>query len=544
MYLSGTRLIAAVLFFVLASCSRGMRPQNQELVGSHGIIPLPMTADFRPGSLILDSSVVITGADIFASAIKVTDETLGMALINRKGIASSTHGQAMIRFNSDNSLSEEGYEIHISDSGIVLSAKTARGAFYAAQSLRQMIWEITRGEKQESVEVRYINISDTPKYRWRGFHLDISRHFFTKEYIERIIDELSYYKLNKLHLHMTDDQGWRVEISQFPLLTETGAWRPFNEMDSACMKKAESDPKYIIDSRFISNEGSQTLYGGFFTKADIREIVSYATEHFIDVIPEIDMPGHMSAAINSYPFLSCTGTTGWGKEFSFPICPCNEEIMNFCHSVWEEITELFPSEYVHIGCDEVDKSTWEASSGCQSFMSQHNLHSLNDLQNYFVNDLQHYLESRGKKVIAWDDAIDGSVDNNLVMMYWRDWVKDSPARCAANGNFIILTPWSPFYISNDNTDKTLQDLYEYEPGSLMPPRAVANVIGMQSCLWTEEIPSEAMFEYLVYPNMQALSEVAWGAGKDWSTFKIRLNTHLKYMDSKNIRYRRPAWAHL
>ena len=185
---------------------------------------------------------------------------------------------------------------------------------------------------------------------------------------------------------------------------------------------------------------------------------------------------------------------------------------------------------------------WQASPACQDFMAQHNLHGINDLQNYFVNDLQHYMELKGKKVIAWDDVIDGQVDNNLIMMYWRDWVKDSPARCAANGNSIILTPWSPFYISGDHTDKTLRDLYDYDPESLFPLQVTSKVIGLQSCLWTEEIPSEAMFEYLVYPRMQALGEVAWGAAKDWNTFRIRLATHLKYMASKNIRYRKPGWA--
>ena len=358
----------------------------------------------------------------------------------------------------------------------------------------------------------------------------------------KVIDELSYYKINKLHLHLTDDQGWRIEIAQFPLLTETGAWRQFNEMDSACMKKSESDSKYIIDPRFIKSANGKTLYGGYFTKQDIKDIVAYAGEHFIEVIPEIDMPGHMSAAINAYPFLSCNGASGWGTEFSYPICPCNADVLNFCHSIWDEIAELFPSQYLHIGCDEVEKNTWEASADCQSFMIQNNLHSLNDIQSYFVNDMQHYLESKGKTVIVWDDVIDGKAGNSLVMMYWRDWVTDSPARCALNGNNIILAPWSPFYISGDHTDKTLQALYDYNPDAIFPSQVTEKVIGLQSCLWTEEIPSEAMFEYLVYPRMQALSEVEWGAGRDWITFKIRMASHMKYMTAKNIRYRKPGWA--
>jgi hexosaminidase len=542
MRIAGNRIFAGILLLLLAGCNKSIKTQNQEDVQSHGIIPLPLQAEFLPGSLVIDSSIVIICDTAYSAAKNVTENALKTGLNTWIGNETDTTGKTRIRFTTDTSLKEEGYEIHISEAGIRLSAKMARGAFYAAQSLSQMFWQITRDHKMSSFELKYIIIRDAPKYPWRGFHIDISRHCFTKEYIMSVIDELSYYKINKLHLHLTDDQGWRVEILQFPLLTETGAWRPFNEMDSACLKKSETDSKYIIDSRFVRSANGQTFYGGYFTKQDIREIVAYAGEHFIEVIPEIDMPGHMSAAINAYPFLSCTGSTGWGTEFSYPVCPCKEDVISFCHGIWDEIAELFPSEYVHIGGDEVDKKSWESSSVCQDFMVQNNLHSMNDIQNYFVNDIQHYLESKGKTVIAWDDVIDGRVDNNLVMMYWRDWIKDSPARCASNGNSIILTPWSPFYISSDHTDKTLQDLYEYDPELILPSQAVAKIIGFQSCLWTEEIPSEAMFEYLVYPRMQALSEVEWGAGRDWTTFKIRLGTHMKYMASKNIKYRKPKWA--
>lgn len=542
MFLSVNKTVALVIGLSLAACSKGPGKPGQENYQTHGIIPMPVRADYQTGNLIIDSTAIITGDDLFAKAKTVTGEALDMALLNRKINSADTSGKVIIRFISDNSLGEEGYEFLISGAGIKITAKTAKGAFYAAQSLRQMIWQFTDGKKLQSFELPYLKISDSPKYSWRGFHLDISRHLFTAEYIRGIIDELSYYKINKLHLHLTDDQGWRVEMTQYTLLTETGAWRPFNEMDSACMKKAVTDSKYIIDTRFIRITEGKSFYGGYFTKQDIRDLVAYAADHFIEVIPEIDMPGHMTAAINSYPYLSCTGSTGWGKEFSYPICPCNEEVITFCHHIWDEIADLFPSEYVHIGCDEVDKTTWQASPACQSFMTLHDLHGVNDIQNYFVNDLQHYMESKGKKVIAWDDVIDGSVDNNLVMMYWRDWVTDSPSRCAANGNSIILTPWSPFYISNDHTDKTLKELYDYDPASLLPTQVVQKILGLQSCLWTEEIPSEAMFEYLVYPRMQALAEVAWSSGRDWNTFKIRLIPHLKNMTSKHIRYRKPGWA--
>jgi hexosaminidase len=531
-----------IIIMMLAGCNKGSKIQDQETPSTHGIIPLPLQGDFLPGSLTIDSNIIVAGDDIFSVAKSTAETALSEALTERTGDNADTINKTVIRFIPDNSLTDEGYRISISDKGIKIYARTGHGAFYGSESLNQMIWTVSEGKKQRTFELKNIIINDAPKYSWRGFHMDLSRHFFTREYIMKVIDQLAYYKINKLHLHLTDDQGWRIQIDQFPLLTTEGGWRFFNAMDSACLKKSASDSKYIIDSRFISSSGGSPVYGGFFTKQDLQEIIAYAGSHFIEVIPEIDMPGHMSAAIKAYPFLSCTGSTGWGNEFSNPVCPCNQEVMDFCHRVYDEVADLFPSKYVHIGCDEVEKGTWEGSAECQAFMLQNNIHSVNEIQSWFVSDMQKYLEAKGKTVIVWDDVIDGAADNNLVMMYWRDWVTDSPDRCAANGNDIILTPWSPFYISGDHTDKTLQDLYDYDPSRVLSATVNAKVIGLQSCLWTEYIPSEAMFEYLVYPRMQALSEVAWGAGRDWTTFKIRLQPHLKYMTSKSIKYRRPGWA--
>jgi len=542
MFLINYRFTVVFLVLFLAGCNKGINSQIQPATITHGIIPLPRSVEFSQGSLFIDKNIVFLRDDLFAAANKTIDDIFNLVLSG--GIISNTDttGKVRIRYITDNSLSEEGYEIHISKNEIGLFVSTPRSAFYAAQSLSQLIREVTDGKETASFEIRYLTVKDAPKYSWRGFHLDVARHFFTKEYLMQVIDWLSYYKINKLHLHLSDDQGWRIEISQFPLLTEVGAWRTFNDMDSTCMAKSATDSKYKIDTRFIKEINGKTMYGGFYTKQDIRDIVKYAEEHFIDVIPEIDMPGHMSAAINAYPYLSCSGLSGWGTEFSYPVCPCNTDVMNFCYRVWDDIAELFPYKVVHIGSDEVEKDSWAASSDCQAFMVQNELHNLNEIQNYFVSNMQHYLESKGKTVIAWDDVIDGKIDNNLVMMYWRDWVKDSPARCAANGNKIILTPWSPLYISGDHTDKTLQDLYEFNPEVLYSSDVNSKVIGIQSCLWTEEIPSEEMFEYLVYPRMQALSEVEWGAGRDWNSFKIRLESHLKYMNSKQVNYRRPGWA--
>jgi hexosaminidase len=535
-------LVTFTFLVTVSSCKEGLRSQNQESVKSHGIIPLPLQADFEPGNFTFDSTVVIVAESRFGRAVEVTSEALKQCLLGRLELNGDSAGRSMIIFTKDSSLKEEGYAIQISGKTVTLTASTEQGAFYGAQTLKQMIWTETSGIKSKAFNLRNIDIKDYPRYSWRGFHIDLSRHLFTIEYLKKVIDELAYYKINKLHLHLTDDQGWRIEIKQFPLLTSVGAWRVFNNYDSACIAKSATDSKYDIDNRFVTTADGITLYGGYFSQQDMTDIVNYAADNFIEVIPEIDMPGHMTAAINAYPYLSCSGSPGWGKEFSYPVCPCDPVVMEFCHKVYDEIAELFPSTYIHLGSDEVNKDMWMESTVCENFMISNHLSGVNAIQSWFVTDMQKYLEAKGKTVIVWDDVIDGTADKNLVMMYWRDWVKDSPARCAANGNNIILTPWSPFYISNDHTDKTLQDLYNYDPEKVLPSAVTDKVIGIQSCLWTEEIPSESMFEYLVYPRMQALAEVAWGSGKDWTTFMIRLESHLQYMKSKNIHYKKPSWA--
>jgi hexosaminidase len=528
--------------FLFPSCKKtGDNPQAQT-THVHGIIPLPLKVDLLEGQLVIDKNIVIVNNAQFQPALAVIKDAFDQVLTSTVLTNDSPVGKTNVQFSIDNTLDTNAYQITVSAKGILVKAKNPVGAFYAAQSIRQMVFNSTSGQKSGSFNLSCMSIQDKPKYAWRGFHLDVSRHFFTKEYILKIIDWLAYYKINKLQLHLTDDQGWRVEIDQFPLLTQIGAWRSFNGMDSTCMELAKSDINYTIDERFIKTVNGQKTYGGFYTKQDIRDIVAYASARYIDVIPEIDMPGHMSAAIRAYPWLSCADSAGWGTEFSYPICPCNPDVMDFSFKVWDEIADLFPSKVVHIGCDEVEKATWAASAECQAFMQQHNMSSLNEIQNYYVKQLQEHLQSKGKTVIAWDDVIDGQVDNNITMMYWRDWVQDSPERCASNGNSIILTPASPFYLASVNNDEALKNLYDYNPATLYPATVLNKVEGMQSCLWTEIVPSEAMFEQYVFPRMQALAEVCWSNTRDFHSFQVRMKPHFDYLNAQNIHYRRPGWS--
>ncbi len=536
--------IAGVLlcFFLFPSCKKtGDNPQAQTS-HVHGIIPQPLSVVLAEGYLTIDKDIVLVNNSQFPTATGIIENALS-AVSNSSVIKNdSPIGKTNIRFLADNTMDTSAYQIEITASGIIIKSKSEAAAFYAAQSLRQMIWNSTSGQKSESFTLRLMTIKDQPRYAWRGFHLDVSRHIFTKEYILKLIDWLAYYKFNKLQLHLTDDQGWRVEIDQFPLLTEIGAWRSFNQYDSTCMDLAKTDINFTIDPRFIKDVNGNKIYGGFYTKQDIREIITYAAAHFIDIVPEVDMPGHMSAAIRAYPQLSCVNSAGWGTEFSYPICPCNPDVMDFSYKVWDEIADLFPSNVVHIGCDEVEKATWAASPECQAFMKEHGMTDLNEIQNYFVKKIQEHLQAKGKKVIAWDDVIDGNIDNKITTMYWRAWVTDSPERSAANGNSIILTPWSHFYLSSPSTDENLKNLYSYNPVDLFQADVMNKVWGMQGCVWTEEIPSETIFEKHVFPNLEALAEVCWSPGRDWNSFQARMKPHFIYLNSKNIHYRRPPWA--
>jgi hexosaminidase len=496
---------------------------------THGIIPLPKQLDFADGELILNQDFILVKNGGFKISTDAVTELLSNTLVSYQ-ISDSFSGKGRnLQFKKDDNLKENAYDLNVTSEGIVIKAGSDAGAFWAVQSLKQYFLNQTNGQKSNSIELSSIHIFDEPKYDWRGFHLDVSRHMFTKEYIFQIIDWLAYYKFNKFHLHLTDDQGWRLESKKFPLLNEIGSWRTFDSYDSICMRKAKSDPDFEIDPRFIKVRNGKTMYGGFYTNNDIIEIINYAKAHFIEIIPEIDMPGHMSAAIKAYPFLSCTGSSGWGTEFSYPICPCSDDVYDFAFQVYDEIMELFPSAYIHIGADEVEKDTWKQSQECKDFMKKNNLLNVKEIQSFFVEKLQKHLESKGKTVIAWDDVTDGKFDSNLKIMYWCDWVKDAPDKAAANGNQIVFTRWDLFYLSSEYSDESLKKLFEFDIQKEYSKEVANKIVGFQGCVWTEEIPSEAVFESQIFPRLQALSEVNWSGTKDWKSFNQRLDNHLNYL---------------
>lgn len=524
------------------SCVATQIPTSIPKIATHGIIPLPKSIDLPEGSVVLNQDFVFVTSSVFSIANQAAQNVLSNTLNAFQTSTSSNSGKISFQLIQDNTLKPEAYSILINSNGILLKAGDEAGAYYAVQSLKQYLWSVSNGLKQASLDVHFLTVSDEPKYSWRAFHLDVSRHMFTKEYLMKIINWLAYYKYNKFQIHLSDDQGWRIESKTFPLLNLVGSWRYLDYNDSI-WSSGSGDPNYAINPQFLKKVNGRTMYGGYYTQTDIAEIVAYAKNHFIEIVPEIDMPGHMTAAIQAYPMLSCTGTPGMIGPYSYPICPCSQNVYDFVYQIWDEITPQFPSNYVHIGADEVVKSTWGTSPDCKNFMNSNGINDTTALQSFFVKSLQTHLEAKGKTVVAWDDVTVEpnhgttlSFDSKLKIMYWRSWMTNAPAVAAANGNDIIYTNWDMFYFSSENSQAQLLKLLEYDITTAYPQNVSSKVIGFQGCVWTERIPSEKVLESLIFPRIQALSEVNWSACKSLYSFNTRLEPHKKYLKSLGVNW--------
>ena len=443
---------------------------------------------------------------------------------------------------SDAITAAEGYHLIISPQLIIITAKDCAGAFMAIQTIRQLLPSgIETGMHASKLTLPALTIEDEPAYAWRGMHLDVSRHFFSIAYLKKFINVMSLYKMNKLHLHLTDDQGWRIEIKKYPKLTEEGAWRTFDKNDSACMQRAKDNPDFAIDKEHIIHRDGKTLYGGFYTQEQMKGLVAYAAARHIDIIPEIDMPGHMMAAINSYPFLTCNGENKWGTLFTKPICPCNESTFDFAENVFSEIMDIFPSKYIHIGGDEVDRSDWAKSDACKALMQHEGIKDLPALQSYFINRMEKFFNSKGRKLIGWDEIIEGGISSTAIVMYWRTWVPDAPIRAVKNGNQVIMTPGSPLYFDNVPDKNSIYNVYHFNPiPSGLTADEAKQIIGAQANIWTENIPSENRADYMYMPRMTALAELLWSNNtNDYDSYNNRLIQQFPRLDALNVHYRLP-----
>lgn len=511
------------------------------------IIPYPTSLTPGEGQCVITARTVLVVPDrkLFGNEVMALNQYLadglGQPLRVERRVAA---GVTVVRLQVDKNIdAEEGYGLSITPEQVVLSARTTTGMFHAVQTLRQLlpVGVETAGHPMEQLILPAVTIRDTPAYAWRGMHLDVSRHFFSLDYLRRFIDVMALYKLNKFHLHLTDDQGWRIEIKKYPLLTEKGAWRTFNNQDSACMKRAVDNPDFIIDPKHIVQRDGKTLYGGFYTQEEMKGLVAYAAARYIDIVPEIDMPGHMMAAINQYTWLSCDGSSVFGRLFSTPICPCLPTTFQFARDVYKEIMNIFPGTYIHIGGDEVDRSLWAKSPECKALMEKEGIKDLAGLQSYFIDKMEQFFNANGRKMIGWDEILEGGVSKTAIIMYWRTWVPKAPIEAARLGNAVIMTPGNPLYFDAIPDRNSLPNVYAFNP----VPKGLTeeqgrNIIGAQANIWTEYIPTENRADYMYMPRMTAMAEALWTSrGRDYGSYLRRLRAQYDRLDVLGVHYRLP-----
>lgn len=505
------------------------------------LIPYPSDIKLGNGDFVIDTntSIVLSDNAKFKKEVELLQTSLS-DILGKKLSVGTTGQKNVIEINYDDQLkNKESYFLNISSEKITISAKDGHGVFNAVQTIRQLL-PVSKAKAGSTIVLPALKIQDSPAFSWRGMHMDVSRHFYTMDYLKKHVDRLAYYKFNKFHLHLTDDQGWRIEIKKYPKLTEVGAWRTFDKNDSVCIARSKDDPNFTIDPRFIHQKNGQTIYGGFYTQAEIKDLIKYAKERHIEIIPEIDMPGHMMAAIKAYPFL-VDGDAGWGDLFSTPICPCKEEVYTFTKNILAEIVELFPSKYIHIGADEVDKETWLKSDLCTKFMAEKGIENVSKLQSYFVHEMQEFVESKGKRIIAWDEILQGGTNSNVTVMYWRGWVKNAPLKAVENGNEVIMTPTNPLYFDYVNNNTSVYNVYHMDviPADIPADKAYL-IQGAQANLWAEKIPSEPQAEFQMYPRMLALAERVWTNDlSNYGGFSERLLAHYSKLDAMGVNYRLP-----
>jgi hexosaminidase len=508
------------------------------------VIPYPQKLIAGKGEFLVNSQTSIVVDNKFKK-----EAVLLNALFNNKLAISSSKTNNTIRLIYDPAINTlEGYRMSITPQQVIVSANEGAGVFHAIQTIRQLLPANLEGQRTgvfTTATLPVVAIEDAPAYAWRGMHLDVSRHFFSVDYLKKFIDLLALYKFNKFHLHLTDDQGWRIEIKKYPKLTNEGAWRTFNNQDSVCMKKSADNPDMAIDPKHIITKNGKTLYGGFYTQKQMKDVVTYATARHIDIIPEIDMPGHMMAAINSYPFLTCNGQNKWGKLFTTPICPCNEEVYEFAQNVFTEIMDIFPGKYIHIGGDEVDRTSWAQSDVCKELMKKEGITTTAQLQSYFINRMEKFFNSKGRKLIGWDEILEGGISKTALVMYWRSWVPKAPVEAAKNGNQVIMTPGSPLYFDTPPDQNSIYNVYHFNPiPSGLTTNEAKGIIGAQANLWTEYIPSENRADYMYMPRMTALAENLWNGKDDYKIYVQRLQSHYQRLDNLKVNYRLPDFKGL
>ena len=478
------------------------------------VIPMPRSVEYHSGNFTISPETKFYTNLSAESRQALTDYLEGTSL-GSVPFAESATGNNGIELNlCDSSIvtGNEAYRIEIDKKGIRLSASTETGIFYGLQTLLQLL------NNSDNKTLPALTINDSPRFPYRGLHLDVSRHFFDKEFVKKQLDAMAYFKMNRLHWHLTDGAGWRIEIKKYPRLTSFAAWRPFDKLND-----------WWVGGRTFCEQDDPRAVGGYYTQDDIREVVAYAAERHITIIPEIEMPGHSEEVLATYPELSCSGKPYVNADF----CIGTEKTFEFLENVLLEVIDLFPSEYIHIGGDEASKSSWKTCPRCQKRMADEHLNSVDELQSYMIHRIEKFLNDHGRKIIGWDEIIEGGLSPTATVMSWRG--EEGGIKAVKAGNQAIMTPSKYCYLdaSQDapNTQPmaiggylTLEKVYSFEPvPDSLSTKEAELILGVQGNVWTEHIPTPEHYEYMIYPRILALAEIGWSPSevKKWDNFHTR-----------------------
>ena len=519
-----------ILFLVLIcfACQ-----ENKQIVIEPQIIPAPNNLNITAGEFYLSSNTNL-----------IYDAELEPAVAYWESLFTPVFGlntekANTMRFVLDKGIKNpEAYILDVNNEEITIKASSPKGVFYAVQSLIQLLPPefIKDGFKSEGINIQTLKIEDNPEFSYRGMHLDVSRHMYPVEFIKKYIDALAMLKMNTFHWHLTDDQGWRIEIKKYPKLQEVAAYRKETLIGHYSNQPHQFDGK---------------KYGGYYTQEEVKDIVAYAQKRFITVIPEIEMPGHSQAAIAAYPELGCSGeqvevATKWGV-FEDIYCP-KEETFKFLENVLDEVVALFPSEYIHIGGDEAPKTQWKNSSESQALIKSEGLKNEHELQNYFITRMEKYLNSKGKQIIGWDEILEGGLAPNATVMSWRG--TNGAVEAAKSGHNVVMTPTSHCYFDyyqSDNDDEPtaiggylpLEKVYGFNPiPEELNSEEAKYILGAQGNIWTEYMPTSEQAEYMAFPRILAMSEVVWtnAENKNYEDFVSRVVNFHKRLDVLDINY--------
>ncbi len=524
----GKALFTLALIVSLVGCQTSIE------VNRYNIIPQPNSFEYYNEFLAIENGIAVQSNSPEGTELI----ELFKSLAGQRTIQFDQKGATPLVLEHAPELEEEAYQLLIENDRVVIYSATKAGWINGYQSFLQML----PVEHFDAVSLKCGKIDDQPRFAYRGMHLDVSRHFFSLDEVKSLVDQMVYYKLNKLHLHLTDDQGWRLEIEKYPLLTEKGAWREHNNQDSTCLERSVDDATFIIPEKHYKNNDGHKLYGGFYTKAQMKDLIDYCAKRNIEIIPEIDIPGHFKAAIDNYPYLSCTDEAGWGSHFSYPACLGKASTYEFIENILTEVAELFPSKYIHIGGDEVNKDEWKKCPNCQAAIKRANLKNEHELQSHFNHQIEAFLATKGKQLLGWDEIVEGGLSKHSTVMWWRNWAPNTIRDAAKNGNDIIVTPDFEYYFDFPYSATPTSKVYNFEPVPEDFTEAMSqSVMGVQGNVWTERIPNTDRLYYQVLPRMLAMAETGWSAKehKDFASFEERLTKHYAYFEAQGLFYHLP-----